>query len=66
MPDFSLDEWLKEKGSEVAADIQEDLQEAGREALFKLLGVYDWMLKPPCDQTRAPFSPSSNGWNNRK
>ncbi|WAR06113.1 hypothetical protein MAR_021482 [Mya arenaria] len=59
--DFSLDDWLQEKGS----DISSELSEAGAQALFQKLGISEFLKSPPCDRSREPYMPSINGWSNQ-
>lgn len=58
--DFSFNDWLVEKGE----DLTSELSDAGRDALFHLLGIDEFLLSPSCDRTRKPYMPSVNGWNN--
>lgn len=51
---------------EKGEDLSSDLSEAGRSALFHLLGLDEFLLSPSCDRTREPYMPSVNGWNNGK
>ena len=60
--DFSFNDWLVDKGEDLSAD----LSDAGRSALFHLLGLDKFLMSPSCDRTREPYMPSVNGWNNGK
>ncbi|XP_060596418.1 uncharacterized protein LOC132750445 [Ruditapes philippinarum] len=60
LTDFSFEEWVISKGE----SIEEQLSNAGKDALLDLLGLNEFLLSPPCDRKRGPYSPSMSGWNN--
>jgi hypothetical protein len=58
--DFSIADWMEDKG----VDIGESLGKAGAELLMQQLGLDKFLRDTPCDRTRAPYTPSVNGWQN--
>ena len=58
-PDFSLTEWMQERGRMIG----DEIGEAGKDFLIDKLNLKDFLLSHECDRKRHPFSPTVNGWN---
>ena len=57
-PDFSITEWLKERGKMIG----DEIGKAGKDYLIEKFNLKGVLLSESCDRTRHPFSPTVNGW----
>ncbi|XP_048250793.1 uncharacterized protein LOC124111176 [Haliotis rufescens] len=56
IPDFSLNNWLKERGGEITAALSA--------VLLKELGVDKFLLNDPCETYVTPYKGAIQGWKN--
>ncbi|KAK3609660.1 hypothetical protein CHS0354_035945 [Potamilus streckersoni] len=61
---FSLTNWVSEMLANKTDQLTSQLTSAATQLLLDQLGITKYLLKPQCDHTRYPYSPSVNGWNN--
>ncbi|KAL5015120.1 hypothetical protein ScPMuIL_009390 [Solemya velum] len=58
IPDFSLSDWLIEKGSAGISQLTKELAAQ----LFETLGITPFLQETPCSFSEEPFSQAQNGW----
>jgi hypothetical protein len=56
--DFSISQWMKEKGLTAGKAM------AGYvvSELLETLGIGEYLLESPCDRSAVPYNPATNGW----